>query len=284
MEYTLTPTNINEPIPIETTILVCERLRYLPESIRSLINLQELHCNWCKLQELPKWIGNLSNLQMLFCENNQLQQLPESIGNLVDLQILYCGYNQLKQLPESMGSLINLQQIKCGFNQLQELPESIGNLINLQVLCCENNKIRELLKTPVASVAGHTLKESPVIPSETCESIAIAMPRDTRNGCFGNLINLQILHCQNNQLQQLPESIGNLINLRKIICFNNQLREFPESIGNLINLKYLHCSLNPFNDNFKNIISKCSIINAQEMLQALRDAYLIPTDNSYILK
>jgi hypothetical protein len=34
---------------------------------------------------------------------------------------------------------------------------------------------------------------------------------------------------------------------------------------------------------FKNIISKYSVTQTQEMLQELRDAYLISTDNSYIL-
>jgi Leucine-rich repeat (LRR) protein len=152
---------------------------------------------------------------------------------------------------------------------LTELPESIGNLINLQVLSCDYNHLQQLPKTPVS----------------TCESIASA------NGCFGNLINLQRLYCNSNQLKYLPESIasangcfGNLINLQVLYCGYNKLRELPESIGNLIKLQQLYCKKNTYNDNFQNIICNNKYNQAQEMLQALRDAYLIPTDNSYILK
>jgi hypothetical protein len=45
----------------------------------------------------------------------------------------------------------------------------------------------------------------------------------------------------------------------------------------------LYCKSNPFNDNFKIIIKKYDG-RAKQMLRALRDAYLIPTDNSFVLK
>ena len=40
MEYILTPNNINKPIPVETTILRCQDLTYLPNTIGNCINLQ----------------------------------------------------------------------------------------------------------------------------------------------------------------------------------------------------------------------------------------------------
>jgi Leucine-rich repeat (LRR) protein len=100
MEYILTPENINEPIPIETTILNCKRLNYLPESIGNLINLKELHCHNNHLQQLPETIGNLINLRYLDCCKNQLQELPKSIGNLINLQYFNCEDNNLTMVPD----------------------------------------------------------------------------------------------------------------------------------------------------------------------------------------
>jgi Leucine-rich repeat (LRR) protein len=92
---------------------------------------------------------------------------------------------------------------------------------------------------------------------------------------------LQLLNCCNNKLKELPktpvtpsETCESIASLRR--CF-----------GNLINLEELYCKSNPFNDNYQNIISKYKYNQPQEMLQKLRDAYLIPTDTmkeSYILK
>jgi len=57
---TLTQKNINNSIPIETTILSCKGLTYLPE-----------------LNYLPECIPNLNNLQQLYCNDNKLEKLPE---------------------------------------------------------------------------------------------------------------------------------------------------------------------------------------------------------------
>jgi Leucine-rich repeat (LRR) protein len=153
---------------------------------------------------------------------------------------------------ENLNDPIPIETITlyCCHKQLQELPESIGNLIHLKYLYCSNNQLQELPEW------------------------------------IGNLINLQGLSCSNNQLQELPEWIGNLINLQILSCYNNQLQTLPESIGNLTNLQELYCDKNPFKKEVNDIISKYPRYNnkAQEILQELRDAYLIPTDNSYVLK
>jgi Leucine-rich repeat (LRR) protein len=148
--------------------------------------------------------------------------------------------------------------------------------IKTTILYCHNLHLAQLPKTPVTSVAGHS----------TCESI-------------GNLTNLKELYCYDNQLQALPktpvtsvaghstcECIWNLINLQKINCSYNQLQALPESIGNLDNLQILFCYNNPFTKEINDIISKYPHFGnkAQKILQELRDAYLIPIDNSYVLK
>jgi hypothetical protein len=219
--YRLTLENLNEPIPIETTILYCNRLR---------------------LAQLPGGIGNLTNLQILYCSDNQLQELPKT------------------------------PRLRCKSVAGHSTCEWIGNLTNLQSLYCYDNQLQELPKTPVS----------------TCEWI-------------GNLSNLQFLSCDGNQLQKLPDNIGNLTNLQTLFCYNNQLQELPktpvstcESIGNLTNLRKISCFNNQFRKEFSDIIYKYEIMsisthpwlddNAQEMLQALRDAYLISDDNSYVLK
>jgi len=52
------------------------------------------------------------------------------------------------------------------------------------------------------------------------------------------------IHCHNNQLISLPESICNLSRLRILQCTNNQIRDLPESICNLSNLQRLYLGYN----------------------------------------
>jgi Leucine-rich repeat (LRR) protein len=166
-------------------------------------------------------------------------------------RIRLCRIVTLENLNEPIP--IETTILYCRYNQLKELPKSIGNLIHLQILDCSHNQLQELPEW------------------------------------IGNLINLQYLNCCNNRLIQLPESIGNLINLGYLDYSNNQLQQLPKTpvstcewIGNLNNLQYLYCDNNPFTKEINDIISKYPILNnkVQEMLQELRDAYLIPTDNS----
>jgi Leucine-rich repeat (LRR) protein len=56
--------NLNKPIPIETTILICNNLR--------LAQLPKTPVSTCES------IGNLVNLKELYCINNQLQALPKT--------------------------------------------------------------------------------------------------------------------------------------------------------------------------------------------------------------
>jgi Leucine-rich repeat (LRR) protein len=139
-------------------------IKYIPDSIGNLINLQGLYLtNNHQIKTLPDSIGNLINLQRLNLNNNQINTLPNSIGNLINLQNLDLSYNQITILPDSIGNLINLQELYLYNNQITILPDSIGNLINLEKLSLVNNKINilpyEILKIKKALVIDETSYE-----------------------------------------------------------------------------------------------------------------------------
>ncbi|RLN27475.1 NBS-LRR disease resistance protein-like [Panicum miliaceum] len=143
-------------------ITACKNLRQLPDEIRHLTSLQELHIEKCdalgqfpeglgglcslrylkinklrRLRCLPQSIQHLASLQRLELEHcNDLQQLPEGFGNLSSLRSfhIYC-LPALACLPESMQRLTSLQQLilsQC--SALTVLPEWLGKLSALQLL------------------------------------------------------------------------------------------------------------------------------------------------------
>jgi Leucine-rich repeat (LRR) protein len=62
---------------------------------------------------------------------------------------------------------------------------------------------------------------------------------------IGQLINLQLFGCSDNQLTNLPNEIGQLINLQNFFCSNNQLTNLPNEIGQLNNLQRFNYANNP---------------------------------------
>ena len=77
----------------------------------------------------PESIGQLQNLEVLNIDNNKLEYLPESIGNLKNLEHFGLIGNCLTQLPESIGNLNGLKSdIYVYGNPLNGLPESSSKL------------------------------------------------------------------------------------------------------------------------------------------------------------
>jgi GTPase SAR1 family protein len=105
-------------------------LKTVPESLRTIRNLQVLDLAENDIQELPSWIGELSSLQCISLIGNQLQELPPEIGSLDNLSILLLCENRLKSLPETLSALVQpnnnvLHYLSLYGNPDLGLPDSI---------------------------------------------------------------------------------------------------------------------------------------------------------------
>ncbi|KAL2644455.1 hypothetical protein R1flu_012042 [Riccia fluitans] len=123
----------------------CPNLRLLPDSLGQLKYLNLLEIVGCeKLETLPKTLGNLESLKHLEirdCPN--LTSLPMSMGKLKRLVRLIIGCVNLKALPEDVGTLERLFRLRImGCEKLETLPESLGRLKlkTLEIRSCVNLK------------------------------------------------------------------------------------------------------------------------------------------------
>jgi Leucine-rich repeat (LRR) protein len=193
---------------LESLYLSISRFIALPESIRNLRNLKLLDISNVRLRVLPVWIGSLENLSILSLSHSELPALPESMRNLRNLKKLSLSCNRLKALPESVRNLRNLVDLDLSYNRLEVLPKWIGSLKNLSNLHLNNNDLT-------------------------------ALPDSMRN-----LRNLSILDLGYNRFEVLPEWIGSLKNLSYLVLNNNDLTALPESMRNLRNLSSLDLRYN----------------------------------------
>jgi Leucine-rich repeat (LRR) protein len=189
--------------------LTANVLKFLPDSIGNLINLEELYIFNNLITKLPDSIGFLKSLKILYTNDNRLEALPESIGKLSKLESLMIFSNRLTILPDSFGSLSALKKLDAMYNELERLPESFGNLVNLCYIDLDENRLQYLPET------------------------------------IGNLVNLTELYLNQNQLYKLPSTMGGMKSLEWLGLECNNLSCLPESFSNLHLLSHGSVSGNP---------------------------------------
>jgi Leucine-rich repeat (LRR) protein len=107
----------------------------IPEQIRRLKHLEELHILFAWMKNLPDWIGSLSHLRNLsITDTDSIEIIPASIANLKDLRVLDLSGNNLSEIPESIGNLTNLKQLNLSRNKFKEVPKFIKKLKNLEII------------------------------------------------------------------------------------------------------------------------------------------------------
>jgi hypothetical protein len=143
----------------------------------TLLNLTNLHCDWCDLVAIPVLPPNVrefscsnnpmdalsaplpQGLLTLICCSCHLEGLPELPNSLLHLE---CEHNVIRELPELPPGL---KDLLCGDNMLERLPELPISLLELK---CDHNEIRELPPLPDGieslNCSFNRIRELPAIP------------------------------------------------------------------------------------------------------------------------
>ncbi|KAH3745769.1 leucine rich repeat protein [Pelomyxa schiedti] len=126
------------------------------------------------------------------------------IQNLVFLTNLNLSFNLMPLFPD-LTSLINLETLDVSFNRLTSL-EGIGELRSLKHLFVSSNRLTQISEE------------------------------------IGNLSNLELLHCFNNEISTINAALGRLQNLKDLDVSGNPLTELPNEIGHCTALESLNAS------------------------------------------
>ncbi len=197
--------------PISPRGQTAPQLTALPESLRELMQLQQLSLSHNQLTVIPEWLGDFTQLQKLDFSHNQLIALPESLRELMQLQQLSLSHNQLTVMPEWLGDFTQLQKLDFSHNQLTALPESLRKLMQLQQLSLSHNQLT-------------------------------VMPE-----WLGDFTQLQKLDFSHNQLTTLPESTEQIQQLKTLGLAGNQFTDIPLWLTHLRYLSYVNLDDNPLN-------------------------------------
>ncbi|KAJ3438403.1 hypothetical protein M0813_24396 [Anaeramoeba flamelloides] len=221
----------SDPNQVSVLSLDDKKLKKIPMSVFSLVELEILSLEGNKLSKLPFQLYNLKKLNILDTSNNELDSIPKGIGNLTELNELYLQKNKLESLPSDLFSLPNLRYLCCFQNKLKQIPNSICGLVNLRSL----------------SLSGNSLS---IIPGNISEltSLTKLYLRNNKFTTFPIVItalsNLTVLCLSVNKIEVIPRRIEKMKSLKKLFLSKNIIKNIPNAISKLENLQELGLNSN----------------------------------------
>ncbi|XP_078605300.1 uncharacterized protein LOC144878523 [Branchiostoma floridae x Branchiostoma japonicum] len=225
------PEEVSKLHQLQKIILSQNCIQHFPQYLNLCTSLKHLDLYLNAIQNLPDDIGEMKQIQYLNLSSNSLKCLPMSIGNLQQLEELVLEYNQIEILPDSIGTLEKLSILRLSANCLRAVPSSLGNLLCLKQIDLSNNRLDSIpdvvgsLKNVVSiDISGNSLS---TLPSSIC-------------CCYS----LESMKLSSNMLSQLPDNIDQLENLTLLQASMNRLSVIPSSICRLQHLQTLDVSVN----------------------------------------
>ncbi|XP_072321920.1 PH domain leucine-rich repeat-containing protein phosphatase 2 [Eucyclogobius newberryi] len=178
---------------LKTLNLSHNRLGVFPECVCDVLTLNELNLSCNNLHSIPSQIGNLLSLQTLFLDGNLLNFLPEELGGLSQLNSLGLSFNNFSQIPAVMERLSGVDKLAMAGNRVESLE------------LCTLIKINHLKNIDLR------LNGLRCVKSDSLKALSQVTQLDLRDNRLASLdlssvSNLEILHCQRNQLGMLTLS------------------------------------------------------------------------------
>jgi len=120
-----------DTMPVENVLRLSLK-RKLPtdfnEKILKYNHLQELHLKNMRLKEIPPSVWSLVNLTVLDVSNNKLNNLSDHLGELIYLERLIINRNNISALPKQITQLTHLRYIDMFSTLITDFPAEISAL------------------------------------------------------------------------------------------------------------------------------------------------------------
>ncbi|CAN6686784.1 unnamed protein product [Malus baccata var. baccata] len=193
----------------------CSKINKVPEFVRPMENLLELHLDKTAVEELPSSIECLTGLTLLNlrdCRN--LSSLASSTCQLRSLKILnLSGCSKLEELPKNLGKMVCLKELDVGGTSINDLPSSISRLENLELLSlCGCKSMRRKKTSPLSVLLPTTdsgLLSLTVLNLSDCNLEEVTILENL--GCLSSIVSLNL---SKNSFVSLPKSITELSKLQ----------------------------------------------------------------------
>lgn len=278
--------DFSQPAYIHSLNLSNNRLSSLPDTLRLMVDLEELNLDQNELTEVPVHV-QINSLKTLSLRGNSIQSVPKWLAERHHLRVISLDNNQLSSLPCEVGGMTSLDHLGLDGNPLK-MPlkrllfegssfvtaylalfmhaqeDGFLDLCNmgLQAMPLE----AELSTVKTCLISGNKLIVSPASLQSATQLIHLDMSSNGMENVEGHIYacitTVQTINLAHNRLQGFSRRIALLQNLVSLDLSNNRIVEMPNTLSGLTFLKVLDVSNNGLEHMPPAI---CNLCNLQEL-------------------
>ncbi|XP_029446159.1 PH domain leucine-rich repeat-containing protein phosphatase 1 [Rhinatrema bivittatum] len=188
--------------------------------LQRFTKLKSLNLSNNHLGEFPLAVCSIPTLTELNVSCNTLYAVPAAVGDMHGLQTFLLDGNALQALPAELVHMQHLSYLGLSFNEFTDIPSVLEQLTAVEKLCMSGNclavlRLQALRRMPHVKHVDlrlNTIKKLMVDEPELLPHVTQLDLRDNKLLELDTtvLCNLEVLHCERNQLASLRIS-GSLL-------------------------------------------------------------------------
>uniref|UniRef100_A0A4W3J252 protein-serine/threonine phosphatase n=1 Tax=Callorhinchus milii TaxID=7868 RepID=A0A4W3J252_CALMI len=174
--------------------------------LQRFMKLRSLNLSNNHMGEFPLALCDIPTLSELNLSCNALRSIPPAVGNMNNLQTFLLDGNSLQFLAPELANLQQLTYLSLSFNQFTHIPAVLEKLTTVEKLCMSGNGLETLSLQKVGRmphIKQLDTADMDILPYVTHLDLRDNKLTDLDASVFGNI---EVLHCERNQLSSLKVS------------------------------------------------------------------------------
>uniref|UniRef100_A0A4X2LFH4 protein-serine/threonine phosphatase n=1 Tax=Vombatus ursinus TaxID=29139 RepID=A0A4X2LFH4_VOMUR len=181
--------------------------------LRRFTKLKSLNLSSNHLGDFPLAVCNIPTLTELNVSCNALRTVPAAAGDMHNLQTFLLDGNYLQSLPAELENMQQLSYLGLSFNEFTDIPKVLEKLTAVDKLCMSGNcmetlNLQALRRMPHIKHVDLRLNVIRKLMVQEVDFLPHVTQLDLRDNKLGDLDatvfnNLEVLHCERNQLVTL---------------------------------------------------------------------------------
>ena len=211
------------------------------------------------IRDLAKFLPLKNELRTLNLSSNILQNIEDFLPNLSSLERLNLSNNIITQIPNSIGELDSIEEIDLSANKISKIDSAFFDL-EVEIVDLSANSLKELNLYSLESLEELTLDENDFQELSIEDYFAPYLREFSCDGCSLKEFllppseSLELLCYSSNEITKIPQKIGMYTKLTQLDIDENEIEELPDSLANLVYLQTFYAQGNPLSEQAHKVV------------------------------
>lgn len=228
-------------------------------SLENFNELRVLDCSSNAIRDLENFLPINNELRTLNLSSNLIQDISAFLPNLSSLERLNLSNNVITEIPHSIESLESIEEIDFSSNKIAKIDNTFFDL-EVEIVDLSANSLKELHLYSLESLEELTLDENDFKVLTIEDYFAPYLREFSCDGCSLKEFllppseSLELLCYASNEIKEIPDEIGQYHKLTQLDIEENDIEDLPDSLANLVYLQTFYAQGNPLNEHAKKVV------------------------------